>query len=362
MTQINKLGDFNPSWTCHKKSQWIVKIELRPAVNPLEKKMFRLISELQDALNKADFKVIQSQRYLQQDLREYSPLEAFTDFRNTTQNFTIGKFLDENIDEVGNELSTFSHYLRLSTPQRVDRNPIRMGVQKFSEHCRNLIKFVEIAWPKIKKDHENRATVREAKKIAREAQESIKAIRTAEQQATSSKQRIDAAVSGASLAVGDIGLAAEAERFEKEAGQHARNGCSWLIVAVILAIVILIVAAYFYFIDQPVSTAELERIDWNNFIPKLSTLTILIVFEIIVIANYRAERHNYIVNRHRSNALTTSRAIISAPENQDIRDSITLVAAGAIYAPQDTGFSRRTTPQQLSAADILGSMANRNSD
>jgi hypothetical protein len=47
---------------------------------------------------------------------------------------------------------------------------------------------------------------------------------------------------------------------------------------------------------------------------------------------------------------------------RDVRDAITLTAANAIYAPQDTGFSRRTTPQQMNAADIFGNLVNRNSD
>ena len=46
----------------------------------------------------------------------------------------------------------------------------------------------------------------------------------------------------------------------------------------------------------------------------------------------------------------------AATLTQDVKDAVTLTAAGAIYAPQDTGYSKKTANSLNSAADILSAI------
>lgn len=182
------------------------------------------------------------------------------------------------------------------------------------------------------------------------------------QKAHVSQERLNAILTAATADASKRGIADEAIHFSTEAKAHQRTASKWLIATISGAATIILIAAYFYFSDQPGSTAELKMIDWNNFIPKLSALAILIFLEFALIANYRAERHNAIVNKHRANALSTFETMTQSTTTQDVRDAVTLTAANAIYAPQETGFGKRANTSSMSAADILGNMVSRDSD
>ena len=59
-----------------------------------------------------------------------------------------------------------------------------------------------------------------------------------------------------------------------------------------------------------------------------------------------------------ASALNTFETITAATSvTKDVKDAVTLTAAGAIYAPQETGFSKRgTNASTAHVADILASL------
>jgi len=151
---------------------------------------------------------------------------------------------------------------------------------------------------------------------------------------------------------GGAGVAREAAHFSEEASEHANNSKNWLWGVTLASMVLLIIGAYFYCSPPP----EVEGIAWNHFIPKFSILGMLIFIDFMLISVYQAERHNAVVNKHRANALNTFETMTAATLTQDVKDAVTLTAAGAIYAPQDTGYSKKTASARNSAADILSAI------
>ena len=53
---------------------------------------------------------------------------------------------------------------------------------------------------------------------------------------------------------------------------------------------------------------------------------------------YRAHRHNFVINRHRLNALSTFEAFAKATDDQQIKNAVLLQATQCIFGPQPTGY------------------------
>ena len=152
------------------------------------------------------------------------------------------------------------------------------------------------------------------------------------------------------------GVAAEARHFDNQSAKHEESARKWLLRSIGLGVALLALVTWLHFFDKPPAS---NIFAWNHFIPRFSILGLLVFFEIVIIGIFRAERHNAIVNKHRANALNTFETITSAPSvTKDVKDAVTLTAAGAIYAPQETGFSKRgTNASSTHVADILTSLA-----
>ena len=53
---------------------------------------------------------------------------------------------------------------------------------------------------------------------------------------------------------------------------------------------------------------------------------------------YRSHRHNYVVNRHRQNALSSFEAFATSTDDPQTKNAVLLQATSSIFAPQHTGF------------------------
>jgi hypothetical protein len=54
--------------------------------------------------------------------------------------------------------------------------------------------------------------------------------------------------------------------------------------------------------------------------------------------NYRAQKHNQILNQHRANALMTFRAFVEGTSDERVKDAILQQAAHAAFSGRPTGF------------------------
>jgi hypothetical protein len=57
-----------------------------------------------------------------------------------------------------------------------------------------------------------------------------------------------------------------------------------------------------------------------------------------------SERHNWIVNKHRVNALRTYKSVLSSTTDQHVKDVLLVQAASTIFLPQSTGFLKDEVP------------------
>lgn len=74
----------------------------------------------------------------------------------------------------------------------------------------------------------------------------------------------------------------------------------------------------------------------------------------VCIRNHRANRHNFVVNRHRSIALSSFDAMVGAAErDQDTKNAVLLRATETIFAPASSGYLGRQDGARPGAAQIL---------
>lgn len=179
--------------------------------------------------------------------------------------------------------------------------------------------------------------LKKAKTLLSDADANIK---TAEQQAKQRRAEIDKETSqiladakGVSLSVG----VSRQARFFKVQARMDNKGRLWWLKASALACGVLVAAlvaalfASFFFKNNDLQFVVTKAL-------LFSTLAYALFF---CVKNYMAHRHNYVVNKHRQNALMTYRAIASGAQSDGTaRDIILAQAAHCIFAPQSTGYAK----------------------
>jgi hypothetical protein len=91
----------------------------------------------------------------------------------------------------------------------------------------------------------------------------------------------------------------------------------------------------------------------------ISKLLVLSALSFIVFwcaRNYRCQKHNETLNRHRANALMTFRTFVEGTADDRVRDAILLQAAQAAFSGRPTGYDApENEPTSISpVVEILG--------
>lgn len=363
MKRLGELRQYDPKWSLRKKVNWVLDIDTTQKRMPY----YPQIKTLQKCLSRLNVYEISLQRNRKRRLSLVSRTSIFDSrhLKQTENEMTVFGFIIENVDQV----ASFLDRLEVTWSGNGYRLRHSLNEHSFRASTKNIEAFLKLIHPTLEKEASNRRELREARK----------ALTTAENLQISSEEKsppevgeqsgwfnqithpIRDALAKVASFVRKKGVDFAKNRFEREAERHRRRAFWWLIASALGAIAIISVGVYFYFCDAPHIWIDVGTIDWNNLIPKISSLAILILFELMIISTYRAERHNETVNEHRSNALATFDTMTSSSQNRKTIDTITLIAASAIYSPQDTGFSRRTGLQQTNISEIFGNLIDKKS-
>ena len=72
----------------------------------------------------------------------------------------------------------------------------------------------------------------------------------------------------------------------------------------------------------------------------LTHIWFLVLFYLLTIAtgNYRAQSHNYIVNKNKQNALSTFETFVKATDNEEIKNAVLLQTTKAIFNNTQSGY------------------------
>ncbi len=165
----------------------------------------------------------------------------------------------------------------------------------------------------------------------------------------------EAAVSAIRSATAEQGVEQHADIFAAEAKNHQRWAKYWLWASAIL-FGLLGVAAFFNlrFLWTRAATAATEDagIALELIAGKLILFSALSFSVVWASRNYRAHRHNAVLNRHRSNALATFQTFVEGTAREDIRDAVLLRATEAVFGTATTGYLARE-PDSAGSGQVI---------
>jgi len=178
---------------------------------------------------------------------------------------------------------------------------------------------------------------------------------------------VQATLQVAKEAAKHVGIVEHARVFEDEADRHKRAAYWWLAFTIIFAVLAGVVALHIFLkteqriadalskssSGQNTTTAQspsaqntttdskadgLTALEIQLAISKFIVLSILLSASIWAGKVYKSHRHNFVVNRHRSNALATFQTFATGTADPQTKNAVLLQATTCIFAPQNTGY------------------------
>jgi hypothetical protein len=146
----------------------------------------------------------------------------------------------------------------------------------------------------------------------------------------------------------NAGIAQHATHFNDEANLSRNIAIGWLVASVIFGLVAF---------DYVVSHVEPALSTLTNptamqlvqaSIPRLLIIFLLTFGMIWSAKNFTSSAHNYVVNRHRRNALASFQTFVEGASKPDVKDAVLMQATHAIFTPQDSGFAKGEIPNPAS--------------
>lgn len=142
-------------------------------------------------------------------------------------------------------------------------------------------------------------------------------------------------------ATAKIAASGRARVFHTEAKAYQSAARLWLAVTGVLGAALVVLSfgfalGWFFQLETGADAGQIA----SHLFGKLLILATLGGAVTFVARQYGANRHNAIQNFHRSSALRTYRALLSASRDEAVHEAILQQAAQTIFSPSDTGYSK----------------------
>lgn len=173
-------------------------------------------------------------------------------------------------------------------------------------------------------------------------------IKEAESKLTTAVAEMESALAVVRSKSKEIGVERYSLVFSTESKKNLQTSIVWLVSTILLLTAGL---AYGYVLLKDLEelgthAIKSKLLSNNNFVVQITiirllTITILFYALSICMKNYRAQKHNQIINRHRSNALITFETFNAGATDEGTKNAVLLEATRAIFRNQPTGFSSK---------------------
>ncbi len=158
----------------------------------------------------------------------------------------------------------------------------------------------------------------------------------------------------------EAGIEFHATHFATEAKWSRMASYVWLTAVILLAGA----TAWYAQVELVRAFEQLPDTASNRSIAQFIVVRLIIVFVLTFAVsfcsrNYSASRHNFVVNRHRQNSLSSFQTFKGATTSDDVRDAVLMEATRSIFAPQSSGYVKGVTEPQAGGplVEILGRLS-----
>lgn len=144
------------------------------------------------------------------------------------------------------------------------------------------------------------------------------------------------------------GVSQHATHFNDEAETSKKIAYFWLGSAVVfgLATVLYIVLHVEPVLADLTDLSTLKLVQAS--IPRFIVVFVLTFGMIWSVKNFTASVHNFVVNRHRRNALASFQTFVEGASKPEVKDAVLMQATHAIFMPQDSGYATGDVPNPTS--------------
>lgn len=139
----------------------------------------------------------------------------------------------------------------------------------------------------------------------------------------------------------NLGISSYAEYFKEEAADHNKISRVWVLITFLLAasIVYFALYAHTYLPNIPGDSLTPSYVS-QVLAPKATILVILVYMLTWSVKNQKSHNHNYIVNKHRKNALETFQAfVLSSEGTPEIKQAMLMQMTNCIFNHQNSSYT-----------------------
>jgi len=169
---------------------------------------------------------------------------------------------------------------------------------------------------------------------------------------------LEQTLSNAKAAAAQVGVSQHSTVFKTESDDHKKEAKKWLkwTIGILIGITLVSILALIFIPNEEANTREIIQYT----LTKLVILSTMFYALSICSRNYKAHKHNSLLNQHRQNALTTFETFSKAagPDDQT-KNAVLLEATHTIFSNQQTGYlsSDKETDSSNKIIEIIKSVA-----
>ena len=253
-----------------------------------------------------------------------------------------------DVNTLFSKMQGFSPASASAAPAAERNQMVEQCGRVFTEANDRLLVPFAIGAPTLQEtDQEVRLLLESAKSNANQVLGEIKS------ETEKAKIEIEATLQQVRAATGAIGIEKQAEVFKNAAAEHATAQKRWLKTTVVLAgatsLALLANWGIAYKVGPPSSSIALIQLT----AAKVLFFSFLLSAVIWSGKSYRSHQHNYVLNKHRQNALETFQLFARGAEDANTKAMVLLQATKSIFAPQATGFLSGEREPEAASTQIL---------
>ena len=158
-------------------------------------------------------------------------------------------------------------------------------------------------------------------------------------------------------AAAEAGVSQTSAYFKIEANDHLLFSQRWLRALCAVIICLILFSLFGTDILRYFGTATPDK-DSSNiqlaiFLTQKGLIVFCLIFALIMSAkNYGAARHNYVVNKHRNNALSSFQAFATSAADEQTKSAVLIQATQSIFTPQASGYVKNDGENSASSPII----------
>lgn len=162
------------------------------------------------------------------------------------------------------------------------------------------------------------------------------------------KKEIYETLEAAKTAAAEVGVTQHTANFAQAAEECKKSKNLWLAANIVLGCAI-IWYAHWAFWSCPI---ELKEPYFYSFLqaalPRFTGLVVLFYALATCTTNYKAQAHNYVINKNKQNALSTFETFVKSTEDEEIKNAVLLQTTKAIFSNTQTGYLKNESGEDPS--------------